>query len=362
MATLHRIVLTGGPCGGKSTALAKIADRLSTLGFQVLLVPEAASLLFQGGASLRDVTAEQRVAFQSNLLRLQRTLEDSFLAQARASGRPAVLLMDRGTMDISAYLDPLQWQSILDEQGFSAASLRDLRYDAVIHLVTAADGAPSYYSTGNHSTRTENDRQAVELDRRIQQAYLGHPHLRVIDNSTDFNGKIQRVFDEVCRVTGAPRPVPIERKYLLRAPLPTLPLPAEIIDIEQTYLRTTDGSEARVRRRIQRGAVTFVHTLRRPLLDGQRVELQRTISPREYAALCAQADPARRTLRKRRTCFVWEQQYFEIDEFLDPITGLALLSVELSSPEQDVTLPPFLTVEREVTSKPEFSGYSLANR
>lgn len=49
---LYRVVLTGGPCGGKTTALSEIKARLDALGFLVLCVPEAATLLFSGGARL----------------------------------------------------------------------------------------------------------------------------------------------------------------------------------------------------------------------------------------------------------------------------------------------------------------------
>jgi hypothetical protein len=44
-------------------------------------------------------------------------------------------------MDGSAYMSPLNWQALLDEMTLNTIILRDRRYDAVIHLVTAADGA-----------------------------------------------------------------------------------------------------------------------------------------------------------------------------------------------------------------------------
>ncbi|MDW8249900.1 MAG: AAA family ATPase, partial [Myxococcales bacterium] len=347
MATIHRIVLTGGPCGGKSTALAKVSDRLSTLGFRVFQVPEAPTTLFQGGASLREASPEQQYVFQSNLLRLQLALEDTFLALARSTGEPSVLLLDRGALDIYAYVSSEMWVSILREQGQTAQALRDDRYDAVIHLTTAAQGAGSFYSTGNHTARTETPEEAQAIDRRLLQAYAGHRALYIIDNSTDFAGKIRRVFEAICQITGIPRPVPTERKYLLRNVPSPFPVRAEVVDIEQTYLKATDGSEARVRSRSQRGHRTYVHTLRRPRVDGQRVELERLISAREYSALLAQGDPARRTLKKRRTCFVWQGQYFELDEFVEPCSGLYLLAVELDQPDREVSLPPFLEVERE---------------
>ena len=40
-----RILLTGGPCAGKTTAMAAISQDLTQLGYKVLVVPEAATLI-----------------------------------------------------------------------------------------------------------------------------------------------------------------------------------------------------------------------------------------------------------------------------------------------------------------------------
>ena len=45
-----RILLTGGPCAGKTSALAAISQDLTQLGYKVLIVPEAATLISKGGA------------------------------------------------------------------------------------------------------------------------------------------------------------------------------------------------------------------------------------------------------------------------------------------------------------------------
>jgi len=47
-----RVLLTGGPCAGKTTALAAISQDLTQLGYKVLVVPEAATLIMQGGAMI----------------------------------------------------------------------------------------------------------------------------------------------------------------------------------------------------------------------------------------------------------------------------------------------------------------------
>jgi signal recognition particle GTPase len=49
---LHKICITGGPCAGKTTALAMMQGDLQQLGFIVLTVPEAATILMKGGAMI----------------------------------------------------------------------------------------------------------------------------------------------------------------------------------------------------------------------------------------------------------------------------------------------------------------------
>jgi CYTH domain-containing protein len=360
-APIYRIVLTGGPCGGKSTSLARISERMHGLGFQVYCIPETATLLFSAGVSIRDASPGQVVGIQEGILRVLMNLEDVFLDLARATGKPAIILCDRGTMDVSAYLSREAWAALLDENDWTAVGLRDKRYEAVIHLVTAADGAEKFYTTENNAVRSESPAQAREADRRVRDAWVGHPYLRVIDNSTDFAGKVQRVVTAVSQVAGVPEPREIQRKFLLRpgrAGQP--PVRFEELEIEQTYLVGEDGWEARVRRRGQNGASVYTHTMKRPAVDGQRVRIEHQITGREYIAFLAQADPARRPLKKRRRVFLWANRYFEWDLFGEPRSGLELLEVEVDRPDEPVELPPFLDVEREVTGDQKYWNWSIA--
>jgi hypothetical protein len=75
-------------------------------------------------------------------MRLQIALEDTYLDIAQMiDGQPVVILIDRGLLDGSAYVSQNNWQALLDDLGCNVVMLRDNRYDAVLHLVTAADGA-----------------------------------------------------------------------------------------------------------------------------------------------------------------------------------------------------------------------------
>lgn len=152
-----RICITGGPCAGKTTALATLNQTLSQMGFRVLVVPEAATMLMKGGAMIQTnkLTFSDAVKFQINVMKSQMSLEDIFIDIALNSEVKTVIICDRGVMDGSAYTEENVWQALLDETAWNTIQLRDRRYEAVIHMVTAADGAEEFYTGENNEARYE---------------------------------------------------------------------------------------------------------------------------------------------------------------------------------------------------------------
>jgi len=69
-----------------------------------------------------------------------------------------------------------------DELGVTNSQLRDQRYDAVLHLVTAADGAEKYYDNETNSARYESIEEARVKDNKLREAYMTHPKWYLIDN------------------------------------------------------------------------------------------------------------------------------------------------------------------------------------
>ena len=65
---------------------------------------------------------------------------DMALRECEETGQNAVIFCDRGVLDGSAYVTEEVWTQIMDEQGFES-NIKDRRYDAVVHMVTAAHGA-----------------------------------------------------------------------------------------------------------------------------------------------------------------------------------------------------------------------------
>jgi hypothetical protein len=91
------------------------------------------------------------------------SLEDSFTQYAKSTGQKAVLLCNRGIMGGSAYVDPDTWTSVLRGAHIDTVSAREGRYDAVFHLVTAADGAADFYTLENNQARSETVEEAIKV-------------------------------------------------------------------------------------------------------------------------------------------------------------------------------------------------------
>ena len=173
-----RIVLTGGPGGGKTTA-ADLFRR--EIGERVLIVPEAATILFQGGFPRSREPHASRFA-QTSIYHVQRNLED--VQAALYPGR--TLLCDRGTVDGAAYW-PGATRDYFTAVGTTLATeLR--RYDAVIFFETAAVGGASI--EGGNPTRNESLEEAVELDGRLRKLWARHPRFVLIPNHRSFFKKL----------------------------------------------------------------------------------------------------------------------------------------------------------------------------
>ena len=261
---ITKIVITGGPCAGKSTALSRIQEEFTELGYTVLFISETATELINGGVA--PWTCKTSDDFQKFLIKLQIEKEKIFELSARSMPSEKVLIVcDRGMLDNKAYMTPDAFSNTLYELKLNEVEIRD-NYDAVFHLITAADGAEEFYTTANNTARTETPQQAIELDRKLLSAWTGHPHLRVIDNSTTFENKIKKLITEISSFLGEPEPLEIERKFLIEYPdIDWLENSSECkkIEIIQTYLKSGKDEELRVRQRGMNGNYIYFKTIKR---------------------------------------------------------------------------------------------------
>lgn len=113
-----------------------------------------------------------------------------------------------------------KWEKMLQTNNWNTIELRDNRYNQILHLVSAANGAEEFYTTEvsflllwvwsnanctsfqDHACRSEGVELARELDYKSAAAWVGHPYFDVIDNSTDFETKMNRSIEAICQKLG----------------------------------------------------------------------------------------------------------------------------------------------------------------
>lgn len=193
-----KLVLTGGPSGGKTTLAMALQREFNQ---KLVVVPEAASMLYAGGFPRKpdEKSTQHR---QRAIYFVQRELEGIF----QDDYPKHLLICDRGSLDALAY-----WKG--DSETFFESVGTTLqkeisRYDWVLHLDTAPE---SYYDLTN-PLRIESYDEAWRLNEKIKNAWNSHPQRFVIANEGHFLDKLHRsLFVVECILEGDSYPVILEK-------------------------------------------------------------------------------------------------------------------------------------------------------
>ncbi len=355
------IAITGGPCAGKTTFMALAQQWLEKHGIHVIVLSETATELINAGFSPAILGFNK---FQEELLIYSLKREDYYrtLSHNLKGWRKVVILCDRGVFDSAAYIGKPNFMALIDLFGYKMHDLLN-RYKMALHLVSTALGAEDHYTRTNNSARSEDVAAARALEFKTQDAWMGHPHHVLIDNSTDFETKMNRALGALARVLDMPEPTEIERKFrVFNFTKDSIPSDAVVIEITQDYLMRHGPVERRVRKYSFGGGSSFYYTEKSPTNEpAVRIERERIITEEEYFRFLEERDPKLTTIKKTRYCFSFEGRRLELDVYTSGKTkgmGLVILEIELQELNEQIILPPWKT--EEVTGQPQYSNYQLA--
>uniref|UniRef100_A0A1I7ZKN2 AAA_28 domain-containing protein n=1 Tax=Steinernema glaseri TaxID=37863 RepID=A0A1I7ZKN2_9BILA len=193
-----KIVLTGGPCSGKTTLTTQLAERVrQEYGdeWQVFTVMEASTLLYSGGVARRSLTTDQLAVWQRDMLLTIFRLEEVFGNIAVNEKRKhTMIICDRGGMDPKAYTKTEdQWHRIIDSLDISEESILN-RYDMILRFHTAPR---NYYDNVTNKMRREDYAEARKVDERYDSIWNSHPLFFNIPADLDMQGKSDRALLEI---------------------------------------------------------------------------------------------------------------------------------------------------------------------
>ena len=165
MVKVYKIALTGGPCSGKTSSMKTLIDKFSG-EFKVFCLPEMATTIVNAGVTIipSEFTETSHTVFTKGICQLQMDVEKFFDNEAKTQKKDVIIITDRGVMDNFAYCSPAVRSRVFKETGWNDNFVCMERYDLVIHLVTAAQGASEFYSLENNEARTETPELAKFFD------------------------------------------------------------------------------------------------------------------------------------------------------------------------------------------------------
>ena len=179
-------------------------------------IPECPTILILNGASYPgEANLERLLNFETQMLNLQIAMENSFISIAASYDRPSIVFCDRGACDISAYMPRKSWESVLAYGGYEEGQLLG-RYDAVVHLTTAAEGAEKFYTSVNNQARTETAQEAREMDKKTRNSWKCHNNRIIVENGSEgMSGKIDEVTRSVSFLLSTDLSFPFLYQYII---------------------------------------------------------------------------------------------------------------------------------------------------
>ena len=133
----YKIVLTGGPCGGKTESIQFLSKKLVELDYSVRIVGETVNeLLKLGYMPNRNISTFD---FQNLLFKIQ------FLKEYVSEGMSEIILCDRGMLDGMAYIGNEEFQKILKLNRLDKEKLVST-YDGVLYFRSIAYEYPDEFS------------------------------------------------------------------------------------------------------------------------------------------------------------------------------------------------------------------------
>ena len=380
------VALTGGPCGGKTSALTALSAKIPQISeYRVVQVPELSTLFHTAGSHYpAHSTMDDQLNWDFYKLKSQIALEDAFIHIAEKSNTPTIVLCDRGALDTKLFVSEAEWVNLHNALGYEDESNLLERYDAVVHLVTTAIGAEAFYTgAGGNAARRETLEEARSQDHGIRQAWMKHPNFLLISNRPEgspFEDKLRRATEAVCSQVGIKTPSDVKRQWIVDLQDFEPGASAIRFQMETDFISSSNTDDVCVQR------TSLVEGEEWPIWEenwkvGATYSLHQRSVQEEHASRAVRRSDRRlnkqewkllrggssnlstteddmdistdngKTIRMKRTCFVHAEQFWKCDEIIGTQGQRAvfLLTLEGTKDMDSAVVPPFSTKYREVS-------------
>lgn len=320
-----KVVLTGGPCGGKTTTIEEIKKYLKKREIPFLIVPETATELIMSGIKPGEIPTYD---FQSLVLKKQLSKEEITEEYAKkiCQNKPiCVIIYDRGILDNKAYLENIvDFQKLVTAEGLNEINLLD-KYDLVLDLLSLATCKPESYNLLNEA-RTEDIAQAKDLDRKTTLSWIAHRNLKILSSKVPQEVELKEILKEIDEFISGIRTKHI-RRFLVNNNSSNYNIynenNSQDIYVTNYYLEGTNSNyQYVVSRRTLKNEDSYIFNVYKEQNGIRKIIEDKHITQEEYYNLINQNKIIKKECRKE-TCFIYNNQKYTLC-FYDDLTILEL--------------------------------------
>ena len=175
-----KVVITGGPVAGKSTAVEHLKAAFSG---SIVVVPEVATALLSGGYPMpgRDLewTQDWQDSFQDAVFHVQGSAERAAAIAAQQRGQ-GLVVADRGLLDGAAYFRGGR-NEFAEHFGVDIDETM-ANYATVVHLESLAVRGRNAWKAlrANNSSRFRPYEAVLAFEEGVKEAWDGHPNRYIV--------------------------------------------------------------------------------------------------------------------------------------------------------------------------------------
>ena len=195
---IYKIVLTGGPCAGKTTILNAVNKYLKQENIPFVTIPETATELIINGIKPSIMSAYD---FQDIVIKRQLAKEqdaEEYFQNHFVNYDKCVIIYDRGIFDNAAYMDDVGFQKLLSKYELKSIAKID-KYDLVLDLLSVASCKKEAYNLDNEA-RTETVSEAEILDTKTSNAWASHHNIKLLSSKVSIEEETNVVIDNINNV------------------------------------------------------------------------------------------------------------------------------------------------------------------
>lgn len=341
---IFKIVLTGGPCSGKSEIMKKIIKYYSEReDCKVFPVAETASEVLN--SNIKFIEMDNPINFQDIILDRQLNKENTInkgIQHTRLNDINLVVF-DRGIIDNKAYLqNQQQFDYLLDKYNLKELSILD-NYDLVIDLISLATVHPDKYECQTNEQRYEDVETAKNIDRKTTNAWLGHKNLKVVYPTNSIDEKFQIVSNYINDLINNKQKSEKET-YLIEECGALLEFfddnNSKLIEIEDIYFEQFNDNKYIARKRKYKDSETYSFLLKN---NKHEILMDKQIDKNSYE-LMKNLYSIKYVINKRELSFFNGKNIYKIG-FYDDFT---ILEVEKNNCLDKIVIPSFINAIEKI--------------